>query len=98
MRAHERCCIDGCAREVIGAMTGFMVGGSVDVADGCRMGDTKGLVALVKVCLPRQLGQTRTATSALPSLPASRLTACCSAIPLSLIHCLAVVGCTAVCI
>lgn len=43
MRAQERCCRAGCAREVIGEMTGEMVGGRGEVREGRRIGEMKGL-------------------------------------------------------
>ena len=43
MRAQERCCSAGWAREVIGEMMGEMVGGRGEVREGWRIGEMKGL-------------------------------------------------------
>ena len=49
MRAQERCCKAGWAREVIGEMAGEMVGGRGEVREGRRMGEMKGLEVVVRV-------------------------------------------------
>ena len=43
MRAQERCCRAGWAREVIGEMAGETAGGRCEVREGRRMGEMKGL-------------------------------------------------------
>lgn len=46
MRAQERCWSAGCARDVIGEMTGSMLGGRGETTDGRRMGEMNGLRVL----------------------------------------------------
>lgn len=42
IKAQDRFCSDGCARDVMGEMTGLMVAGSVLVLPGFKIGDTNG--------------------------------------------------------
>jgi hypothetical protein len=43
MSAHDKCCIEGCARDVMSEISGLMVGGSGDGWLGCTIGEMKGL-------------------------------------------------------
>jgi hypothetical protein len=43
MRAQERCWRAGWARDVIGEMTGSILGGRGETTDGRRMGEMNGL-------------------------------------------------------
>ena len=45
-RAQERCWRAGWAREVIGEMTGSMLGGRGEATDGRRIGEMNGLIFL----------------------------------------------------